>query len=295
MATKRFVLFFALLFVALPVWGEDKFFDSDGVKIRYIEQGTGEPVVLVHGFTASAEANWVNPGVYPDLARDYHVIALDCRGHGKSDKPHDPKAYGASMAKDVANLLDHLKIEKAHIAGYSMGGMIVLDFLINFPDRCISAIVGGQGWNDPVAAASGPNVAQLIAESLEKGEGLRPLMELLTPEGRPKPSDEQIKAMNTMLMATNDAAALAAVARGFGGMAVTKAQLEKNKVPTLGLVGEIDPLKVATDAMAANMPNVENVVVIPGADHITAFADPKFVAAMREFIAKHSPTAHAGN
>lgn len=294
MAAKRFALFFALLFVALPIWGEDKFFDSDGVKIRYIEQGKGEPVVLVHGFTASAELNWVSPGVYPDLARDYHVIALDCRGHGKSDKPHDRKAYGASMAKDVANLLDHLKIEKAHIAGYSMGGMIVLNFLINHPDRCVSAIVGGQGWNDP--AAGGLAVATQIAESLEKGEGLRPLMELLTPAGQPKPTDEQLKAMNTMLMATNDPKALAAVARGFDGLSVTKAQLAKNKVPTLGVIGEIDPLKTATDAMAANMPNVEKVAVIPGADHITAFSNPQFTAAIREFLGKHAAKpAHAGN
>jgi len=104
---------------------EDRFFDSDGLRIRYIEQGSGEPVVLVHGFLGIIE-RWVELGLFANLAEDHRVIALDCRGYGKSAKPHDRSQYGRKMADDVAHLLDHLGIERAHILGYSMGGNIVL-------------------------------------------------------------------------------------------------------------------------------------------------------------------------
>src|SRR5215471_12978336 len=95
---------------------QDKFFNSNGVRIRYVEQGTGETVVLVHGLGATAD-NWINSKVFQQLAKDYRVIALDCRGHGKSDKPHEPKQYGQEMALDVVRLLDYLKIKQAHIVG----------------------------------------------------------------------------------------------------------------------------------------------------------------------------------
>ncbi len=69
-------------------------FDSNGVKIHYEDQGSGDPVVLVHGFAANAEHNWGLTGWYKTLTPNYRVIAPDCRGHGQSDKPHDVKAYG---------------------------------------------------------------------------------------------------------------------------------------------------------------------------------------------------------
>jgi pimeloyl-ACP methyl ester carboxylesterase len=104
---------------------EEGFFNSNGVKLHYVTEGRGEAVVLIHGFTGSAEM-WGQkaPGrcaVWEKLAKHYRVIALDCRGHGKSDKPHDPARYGAEHAEDVVRLLDHLGIKKAHVVGYSMG------------------------------------------------------------------------------------------------------------------------------------------------------------------------------
>jgi pimeloyl-ACP methyl ester carboxylesterase len=105
---------------ALP----DRFFDSNGVRIRYVEQGQGPPVVLMHGYTGNLERHWINPGVFANLANDYRVIAVDCRGHGKSGKPTSPRAYGAEMGKDIIRLLDHLKIRRAHIVGFSMGAII---------------------------------------------------------------------------------------------------------------------------------------------------------------------------
>src|SRR5262245_60178433 len=113
-----------VLAVAPGLRAGDKSFDSNGVKIRYTDQGKGEPVLLIHGFGANAEMQWALPGVVKDLAKDYRVIAYDNRGHGKSDKPHDPKKYGAEMVEDAVRLLDHLKIKKAHVVGYSMGAII---------------------------------------------------------------------------------------------------------------------------------------------------------------------------
>ena len=115
----------ALFLVIMPslALGQDKykdeFFDSKGVRIHYIEQGAGEPIVLIHGYIGTAEGMWVAIGVFQQLARNYRVIALDCRGHGQSDKPHEVKQYGREMALDIVRLLDHLKIRKAHIVGYS--------------------------------------------------------------------------------------------------------------------------------------------------------------------------------
>src|SRR4051812_31554365 len=97
---------------------EEKTFDSNGVKVAYLDEGQGEPVVLLHGFGASSEEMWTKMPLattqFVSALKGYRVLAVDFRGHGKSDKPHDPKMYGAEMAEDVVRLLDHLKIKKAH-------------------------------------------------------------------------------------------------------------------------------------------------------------------------------------
>ena len=272
---------------------EDQFFDSDGVKLRYIVKGEGEPVVLIHGFTASIEMNWKGPGVLDALAQDYQVIAFDNRGHGKSGKPHGGENYGKAMSEDIVRLLDHLTIEKAHIVGYSLGGIIALNFTVRHPERTISTVVGGQGYNPP----DGPNgdLAIRIAESLEKGDGLRPLIELLTPADRPKPTEEQIKMTNNMLTAVNDVQALAGVMRGMSDLVVTPEQLKKNTIPTLGLVGSIDPLRVMTEAMRAAMANVKDVVVLDGADHMSAMSHPGFLKAIQDFLAANGVAKSTGD
>src|SRR5262245_25453173 len=121
-------------------------FDAKGVKIRYVTQGSGEPVVLIHGLHSSAAGNWQFPGIFTTLAKDHQVIALDLPGHGGSDKPDDVAAYGVQMAEDVVLLMDHLKVPKAHVIGYSLGGMITVKLLTLHPDRVLSAVVGGMGW-----------------------------------------------------------------------------------------------------------------------------------------------------
>ncbi len=122
------------------------FFDSKGVRIHYLDEGEGDPVLLIHGFTASATLNWGIPGILKNLAADHRVIALDNRGHGSSDKPQKMEDYGAEMVEDAVRLLDHLEIESAHVVGYSMGGMIALKMSVPHPERMRSAVIGGMGW-----------------------------------------------------------------------------------------------------------------------------------------------------
>src|SRR6266446_970237 len=124
-----------LLLPCPSLYAEDKFFDSNGVKIRYTVEGKGEPVLLIHGFTANIEIQWTIPGITRALAKKYQVIAFDNRGHGKSGKPHDAEKYGMEMVEDAVRLLDHLKIKKAHVVGYSMGGMIALKLAVVHSDR----------------------------------------------------------------------------------------------------------------------------------------------------------------
>lgn len=121
-------------------------FDANGVKVAFYVEGKGEPVVLIHGWLSSAGLNWDLPGITALLARDYQVIRLDVRGHGQSDKPTKEDAYGPELVEDVARLLDHLKIKKAHVVGYSMGGIIAGNFMAKHPDRVLSGTLSGMGW-----------------------------------------------------------------------------------------------------------------------------------------------------
>ncbi len=121
------------------------YFDSKGVQIYYEEHGKGEPVVLVHGFASRAEHNW-GADWFDHLGAHYRVVALDCRGHGKSAKPHEPEAYaGETMGDDVIRLMDHLGIRRTLLMGYSMGGRIALGLLRSHPERLRAVVLGGIG------------------------------------------------------------------------------------------------------------------------------------------------------
>jgi pimeloyl-ACP methyl ester carboxylesterase len=280
----------ALVASAAVAAAEDKFFDSNGVKIHYVIEGQGEPVVLIHGFTGSIPVQWGLPGILSKLSANYQVVALDNRGHGRSGEPHDPKQYGAEMVGDVIRLLDHLEIKKAHIVGYSMGGFMTGYLLTAHPDRVITATLGGAGWSQ--ADDTRLSFLNDLAESLDAGKGIGPLIVHLTPADRPKPTEEQISAVNQMLMLTNDSKALAACIRGMKGLAVTEEQLRANKVPTLCLIGDQDPLKVGVDAMQNVMANV-TVEVIKDTDHMTCFRSPDFIEDLQAFLASHSKTKAA--
>src|SRR3954464_6393584 len=121
----------------------------DGVRIAYESVGAGEPVVLVHGFGASRVQNWRTPGWYDTLTgAGYQVIALDCRGHGESDKPHDVAAYAeTTMANDVAVVMQAARVPSAFVMGYSMGGAIVIRLAYEHPQLVRAFVVGGVGSN----------------------------------------------------------------------------------------------------------------------------------------------------
>ena len=125
-----------------------------------------------------------------------------------------------------------------------------------------------------------------LAESLEQGKGLGMLIEGLTPPGRPKPTADEIKALNTLLTATNDEKALAAVVRSFKELGVSEEKQKSNRVPTLALVGANDPLKAGIDLLKERMPELK-VIVIKDSDHMTAFTKPEFVEGLKEFLAAH--------
>jgi pimeloyl-ACP methyl ester carboxylesterase len=121
-------------------------FNTKGVKIAYTVRGKGVPVILIHGWLASGRVNWDVPGISDLLAKNHQIITIDMPGHGLSDKPTNEEAYGPELVEDVVRLMDHLKIKKAHIVGYSMGGIIAANLTAKHPDRALSVVLGGMGW-----------------------------------------------------------------------------------------------------------------------------------------------------
>jgi pimeloyl-ACP methyl ester carboxylesterase len=231
---------------------------------------------------------WEDSGITKELSDAFMVITMDPRGHGESDKPHDPKAYGNHMTDDPIRLLDHLKIQKAHVVGYSMGGFITLRIIAQYPQRLQSAILGGAGWSP-----RGENSAMLdaLVESLEQGKGIGPLAVALKPAGSKPPTPVEVEDMNKWFLPNNDQVALAALVRGTNNnIIVMEDELRANKVPVLALIGEEDLQKANVDGMDGIMSNLE-ISVIPKADHMTAIFDPLFVQGIKSFLSKHSVPA----
>lgn len=262
-----------------------QFFDSDGVRIRYVVLGEGPPVLLVHGFATSVELNWGGTGVLDALAPSYRVIAVDLRGHGLSDKPHAPDAYGVRLVGDLVNLLDHLGIDRAHVVGYSLGAVITSKLMTLHPERVRSAVLGGGGWFSsgelpPWRAAwlKGLDRAAGEGTNITAGEGTN-IMDVLRMPDWP-PLDPAVEAA----INRNDPAALAAVLRSDIGLAITEAELRANDVPALALIGADDVM--ARDDVAGMeriMGNLD-VVRVPGANHVSLLFHPEFVERIRQFL-----------
>lgn len=279
----------ALFLTAGTLRAAEHDFDSNGVKIHYIDEGQGTPVVLVHGFTINSRLQWYVPGIAQALAKHYRVISVDCRGHGLSGKPHDAKQYGPNMADDVIRLLDHLHIAKAHVVGYSMGGYIVLNLLARYPERLLSVTTGGAG----VPRTLELDFLNELADALDAGKGMGLLLRRLNPPDQPEPTAEQIKTADRFLNLFNDTKALAAAIRGLKDLAVPEAALKANKVPVLALIGDDDPFKSQVDNMKGKLADL-TTVVIKGADHMDAFERPQFLRALQQFLAAHTPARSAG-
>ena len=210
------------------------------------------------------------------------------RGHGKSGKPHDPASYGLAVVDDVVRLLDHLGIAKAHIVGYSMGGVITGKFIVTHPERVISAVFGASaprvGW-----PAQAEKDSTAIAESLEQGHGMRPMILRLAPPNEPPPSDAAIEQESRAIMGRNDPLALAAVQRANKELSVTLLEVRAIRLPLLAIVGSADPIKAGVDTFKL-VPRDLKVVVIDGATHSgtrSAAGRQEFAAAVRDFVAAH--------
>src|SRR6476660_3362979 len=140
-------------------------FHNGNVEIAYLDEGAGDPIVLVHGFASSKNVNWIYPTWVSDLKKDgRRVIALDNRGHGDSAKLYDSADYEiAIMASDVIALLDHLGIERADIMGYSLGSRMTAILAREQPQRLRSAILGGIG----IGLIEGGGPGESVAVALE--------------------------------------------------------------------------------------------------------------------------------
>ena len=150
-------------------------FKHDNLDFYFVDEGEGEPIVLVHGFASNLEINWIFPNWVSTLRKaGRRVIALDNRGHGRSSKPHDPKAYGLPiMGADVLALLDHVEVERADYLGYSMGGRIGMLLALTHPVRIRSAILGGIGASLITGAGTGRPYRRRT-RGAERGGGQRP-------------------------------------------------------------------------------------------------------------------------
>jgi pimeloyl-ACP methyl ester carboxylesterase len=244
-------------------------FQHDDVEIAFLDEGEGEPIVLVHGFASNAAVNWVQPGWVKFLKEaGRRVIALDNRGHGASTKLYDPAAYhSARMAGDVAGLLDHLGLERADVMGYSMGARITAFLALQDPQRLRSAIFSGLGSR----LVEGTGVPDGVAEALEAPS----LAAVSDPRARMfRAFAEQTKS---------DLRALAACMRG-SSQTLTREQIATIRLPALVAVGSLDVIGGSAAGLATLLPAGE-ALEIPGRDHMTAVGDKVFKQGVLSFLA----------
>lgn len=243
-------------------------FTHNGTTIEYIDEGAGDPVVLVHGFASNKEVNWVYPGwIGPLKEAGYRVIALDNRGHGASTKFYETERYSISeMAKDVIALLDHLKIERADLVGYSMGARISAYVSSHYPSRVRSATLGGMGINLCQSVSSGDRVAIALEA---------PRMEDVTdPVGITfRKFAEQTKS---------DLKALAALSRSIHRI-VPREDAAKIHVPVLVVVGTKDDVAGSGEELAELIPGAR-FVALEDRDHMRTVGDAKFKRAVIDFL-----------
>jgi pimeloyl-ACP methyl ester carboxylesterase len=219
----------------------------------------------------------------------FRLIALDCRGHGKSDKPHDASRYGAEMSEDVVRLLDHLEIEKAHLVGYSSGAFIAGKVAAEHPERVLSIVYAGQA---PLVAdartSHGSTEVDIFAKAVEEGQDLGVYLRAVAP-GRSKLTPGQARALAGMMFRGKDTKALALAGLSFPKLEVTASQLERCKAPMLFVHGANESSEVKRRVAAVHkLLGRGEVKIIEGGDHVTTLSRPAFSAAILEFL--RSPT-----
>jgi pimeloyl-ACP methyl ester carboxylesterase len=245
-------------------------FESDDARLHYELNGPygGTPIVLVHGFASDYQLNWVGTRWQETLTgAGYRVIGLDCRGHGSSEKPHDPAANALDvMAADVRRLLDHLDIRVADYLGYSMGARIGVEAMLDWPDRLRHVVLGGVGSGGAFHAAD------------EIARALR---------GQPT-SSAVAKTFYDFAAArqSNDLEALAACILG-PQSEPDPSRLRSIKNPVLVVVGEQDDIVDEVPRLVESIPTAK-LVTVPGRNHMSTVPAREFKQAALDFLAKTS-------
>jgi pimeloyl-ACP methyl ester carboxylesterase len=243
-------------------------FLHDGVEIAFLDEGAGEPIVLVHGFASNKEVNWVAPGWVATLTgAGRRVIALDNRGHGASTKLYEPAAYhSALMAVDVRALIDHLGLGRADVMGYSMGARNTAFLALAHREHVRSAVLGGLG----IRLVEGVGLPDTIAEALEApslADVSDPVAYMFRAFGEQTHSDLR---------------ALAACLRG-SRQTLSRAEVGRIATPVLVAVGTKDPIAGSADELAALLP-AGRALPIPNRDHMLAVGDKAYKAGVLEFL-----------
>jgi pimeloyl-ACP methyl ester carboxylesterase len=251
-------------------------FQSGGLTLAYDDiVPAGAPlgtVVLVHGFATNRDENWRRLGWLAALERKgYRAIALDLRGHGESDKPHDPAAYGREqMAGDIVGLIDHLELGRVDLLGYSMGAHLSLAVALDAPGRINNLILGGVGerllTGEPISDTTMTMAEALAAEdpAVITDPILRGFRQFAENQGE-------------------DRLALAACSGGRGDGAAGAGDLWGLSVPTLVVAGSLDQLAGDPQVLADAIPGAK-AVTLPACDHFTAIPHALFKAAVFDFL-----------
>jgi pimeloyl-ACP methyl ester carboxylesterase len=245
----------------------DRFASFDGLGIAYATRGDGPDVLLMHGFAADANGNWVQPGIADAIVGiGRRVILYDARGHGASDKPHEPAAYeNDAMRRDAQALLDHLGVTHADVVGYSMGAMIA-SRLVPAEPRARSLVLGGIGGR--LVSGRRALARDRIADALEARAGA-------------KSDDPSARAFRRFAERRgNDLSALAAIQRA--ALHGTAGHLSDISVPTLVVAGVDDRLAGDPADLAARIPGATSAAV-PG-DHLSAVGRPELAQAITDFL-----------
>jgi pimeloyl-ACP methyl ester carboxylesterase len=245
-------------------------FEHDGVEIAFLDEGDGEPIVLIHGFASNKEVNWVATGWVTTLTRaGRRVVALDNRGHGGSTKLYDPAAYhSAIMAEDARALLDHLGLGRADVMGYSMGARNTAFLALAHPDRVRSAVLGGLG----IRLVDGVGLPDTVADALEA-----PSLADVT--------DSTGSMFRSFAEQTHsDLRALAACVRG-SRETLSRGEVGRIAVPMLVAVGTKDTIAGLPEELAVLVPGAK-ALPIPNRDHMLAVGDKTFKAGVLEFLSE---------
>ena len=242
-------------------------FDSDGIRLHYELHGreAGAPVVLVHGFASDYQLNWVGTRWQETLTQaGYRVVGLDCRGHGSSDKPHDPADYALEiMAADVRRLLDQLNIRIAHYLGYSMGGRVGVQAMLDFSTRLNRVVLGGIGWGGAY------HEAKEIARALHGEPTTSAVAKSFYDFARAKPGND-LEALAACILGPQpdpDPARLGAITN-----------------PVLVVVGDHDDIAYEADRLVESIPTAR-LVTVAGRNHMSTVPAREFKEAALEFLA----------